>query len=94
LCGLASVGLPSKVDFSIPDFCTGVHSFPQLSFQISLAKKKRRVYRAVQIEPGSLKNLTAQLKEGAAAARLLRLRFFVFISIGAFQPGPVSLVLL
>jgi len=53
-------------------FCTGVHSFPQLNFQISLAKKKRQVYRHTQIGPGSVKNLTAQLKEGAAAARLLR----------------------
>ena len=57
-------------------FCTGLHSFPQLSFQNSLAKKKGRVYRRLQIEPGSLKNLTAQLKEGAAAARLLRPQCF------------------
>jgi hypothetical protein len=46
-----------------------------LSFQIPLARKERRIYLLAQIEPGSLKNLTAQLKEGAAAARLLRLRF-------------------
>jgi len=57
-------------------FCTVVHSFPQLNFQNSLAKKKRVVYRHTQIEPGSLKNLTAQLKEGAAAARPLRPQFF------------------
>jgi hypothetical protein len=68
--------MPSNFGFQISDFCTGMHRFPQLSFQISLARKKRRVYLLVQIEPGSLKNLTAQLKEGAAAARLLRLRFF------------------
>ena len=54
-----------------------MHSFPQLSFQISLAKKIGQGLFSRQIEPGSLKNLTAQLKEGAAAARLLRPRFFV-----------------
>jgi hypothetical protein len=48
-------------------FCTAVHSFPQRNFQISLANKKRQVYCSGQIEPGSLKNLTAQLKEGATA---------------------------
>ena len=48
-------------------FCTVVHSFPQRSFQISLANEKRQVYRFAQIEPGSLKNLAAQLKEGAIA---------------------------
>jgi hypothetical protein len=66
-----------------------MHRFPQLSFQISLAKKKRQVYCDAQIEPGSLKNLTAQLKEGAAAARLLRLRFFgvPFLS-GPSSPAP------
>jgi hypothetical protein len=52
---------------SRPAFCTAVHSFPQWNLQISLAKKKPRVYRPPQIEPGSLKNLTAQLKEGATA---------------------------
>ena len=57
-------------------FCTGVHSFPQLKFQISLAKKKGWAYSHAQIEPGSLKNLTAQLKEGAAAARPLRPQCF------------------
>ena len=48
-------------------FCTIVHSFPQRSFSISLANKKHRVYRLEQIEPRGLKNLTAQLKEGAIA---------------------------
>src|SRR5215472_8939980 len=57
-------------------FCTTVHSFPQPNFQIPLAKKNGRVYSLPQIEPGSLKNLTAQLKEGAAAARPLRPQFF------------------
>jgi len=66
------VGQGAKVQH----FCTAVHSFPQLNFQISLVRKNRRVYRHAQIEPGSLKNLTAQLKEGAAAARLLRPQSF------------------
>ena len=57
-------------------FCTIVHSFPQPKFQIRLAKKNGRVYSLGQIEPGSLKNLAAQLKEGAAAARQLRPPFF------------------
>jgi hypothetical protein len=48
-------------------FCTIVHSFPQRNFQIPLAKKKRQVYALTQIEPGSLKNFAAQLKEGAMA---------------------------
>jgi hypothetical protein len=48
-------------------FCTAVHSFPQRNFQISLANKKHQVYRLAQIEPGSVKNLAAQLKEGAIA---------------------------
>jgi hypothetical protein len=48
-------------------FCTAVHSFPQTSFQILLANKKHQVYRFAQVEPGSLKNLAAQLKEGAIA---------------------------
>jgi hypothetical protein len=63
-----------------------VHSFPQLRFQIPLAKKKRRVYLDAQIEPGSLKNLTAQLKEGAATARLLRLRFSARNILAASYP--------
>jgi hypothetical protein len=58
-----------------------------LRFLIALAKKKRRVYRLAQIEPGSLKNLTAQLKEGAAAARLLRLRFFARNILAASSLG-------
>ena len=58
-------------------FCTIVHSFPQPKFQIPLAKKNGRVYPLPQIEPGSLKNLTAQLKEGAAAARQLRPQSFL-----------------
>ena len=62
--------------FSSLHFCTVVHSFPQLNFQIFLAKRKLRVYLHAQIEPGSLKNLTAQLKEGAAVARPLRPRCF------------------
>ena len=37
-------------------FCTGVHSFPQKNFAISLASKKDPVYGFTQIEPGSLKN--------------------------------------
>src|SRR5215472_6661725 len=57
-------------------FCTTVHSFPQPNFPIPLAKKNGRVYALAQIEPGSLKNLTAQLKEGAAAARQLRPQSF------------------
>jgi hypothetical protein len=44
-----------------------VHSFPQRNLQISLAKKKRKVYSLDQIEPGSLKIFAAQLKEGATA---------------------------
>jgi hypothetical protein len=31
-------------------FCTIVHSFPQLNFQISLAKKNGQVYALAQIE--------------------------------------------
>ena len=54
-----------------------MHSFPQPKFQIPLAKKNDRVYPLPQIEPGSLKNLTAQLKEGAAAARRLRPQSFL-----------------
>jgi hypothetical protein len=42
-----------------------VHSFPQSKSQIPLAKKKREGYSLAQIEPGSLKNFAAQLKEGA-----------------------------
>jgi hypothetical protein len=53
-----------------------MHNFPQSSFPISLARKKRQVYLHSQIEPGSLKNLTAQLKEGAAVARPLRPQCF------------------
>jgi len=60
----------------VQHFCTVVHSFPQLSFQISLARKNLQVYCLAQIEPGSLKNLAAQLNEGAAAARLLRPQCF------------------
>jgi len=40
-----------------------VHSFPQSKLQIPLAKKKRQVYSLAQIEPGSVKNFAAQLKE-------------------------------
>src|SRR5207237_9486579 len=58
-------------------FCTTVHSFPHPNFQIPLAKKNGRVYSLTQIEPGSLKNLAAQLKEGAAVARPLRPQSFV-----------------
>jgi hypothetical protein len=53
-----------------------VHSFPQGNFQIPLAKKSPQAYCHGQIEPGSLKNFAAQLKEGAAAARLLRPQSF------------------
>jgi hypothetical protein len=44
--------------------CTAFH---RETFRFSLPTKKHRVYREAQIEPGSLKNLTAQLKEGATA---------------------------
>jgi hypothetical protein len=53
-----------------------VHSFPQPNLPIPLAKKNGRVYALAQVEPGSLKNFTAQLKEGAAAARQLRPQSF------------------
>jgi hypothetical protein len=53
--------------FSARYFYTAVHSFPQRNLQISLAKKKRQVYSPGQIEPGSLKDFAAQLKEGANA---------------------------
>jgi hypothetical protein len=56
-----------ELQISSGAFCTAVHSFPQPILQISLAKKKHQVYRLPQIEPGSLKNLTAQLNEGATA---------------------------
>jgi hypothetical protein len=53
-----------------------MHSFPQGDFQIPLAKKKHWAYSHAQIEPGSLKNFAAQLKEGAAVARPLRPQSF------------------
>src|SRR5215472_18626275 len=73
-------------------FCTVVHSFPQTKFQIPLAKESARGYSLAQIEPGSLKNLTAQLKEGAAAARQLRPQSFLALFFGrcpnpCAQPG-------
>jgi hypothetical protein len=55
-----------------------MHSFPQGDGQIPLAMLQHEVYSHAQIEPGSLKNFAAQLKEGAAAARQLRPRFFSF----------------
>ena len=71
----ASRRRPLRLRLGSP-FCTTVHSFPQPNFPIPLAKKSARVYSLAQIEPGSLKNLTAQLKEGAAAARQLRPQSF------------------
>jgi hypothetical protein len=53
-----------------------LHTFPQPNFQIPLAEKKRQAYPLFQIEPGSLKNFAAQLKEGATAARQLRPQSF------------------
>jgi len=53
-----------------------VHRFPQAKLQKPLAKKKQQVYSLAQIEPGSLKNFAAQLKEGAAVARPLRPQSF------------------
>ena len=41
-----------------------------------LLSNSPRIYPADQIEPGSLKNFTAQLKEGAGTARLMRPQFF------------------
>ena len=67
----------SSLHFPISEFCTAAHSFPQLKLEISLAKKKDQVYRLGQIEPGGLKNLTAQLKEGATAERRLRPQSFL-----------------
>ena len=72
-----SVERPRPAPMGCSPFCTNVHSFPQPGFQIPLAKKNGRVYSVGQIEPGSLKNLTAQLKEGAAAARQLRPQCFL-----------------
>lgn len=72
----ASVARPRLTPMGCSPFCTNVHSFPQPGFQIPLAKENGRVYSLDQIEPGSLKNLTAQLKEGAAAARQLRPQCF------------------
>ena len=53
-----------------------MHRIPQLKFAILLAKKNEPDLLYPQIEPGSLKNLTAQLKEGAAVARPLRPQCF------------------
>jgi hypothetical protein len=53
-----------------------MHSFPQANLQIPLAKENIHAYSDAQIGPGSLKNFAAQLKEGAAAARLLRPQSF------------------
>ena len=72
-----SLERPRPTPMGCSPFCTNVHSFPQPGFQIPLAKKNGRVYCFAQIEPGSLKNLTAQLKEGAAAARQLRPQCFL-----------------
>jgi hypothetical protein len=44
-----------------------MHTNPQVRFEKPLAKQKRRAYSPFQIEPGSLKNFAAQLKEGAIA---------------------------
>jgi hypothetical protein len=44
-----------------------VHSFPQGNTKKPLAKGQWNIYRHAQIEPGSLKNFSAQLKEGAKA---------------------------
>jgi len=57
-----------------------MHSFPQRNFQIPLARKKRWAYAHAQIEPGSLKNFAAQLKEaqrpqGHCAFNLFSLSF-------------------
>jgi hypothetical protein len=54
-----------------------------------LPKKKEQVYRLGQIEPGSLKNLTAQWKEGATAERRLRPQSFSFTK--GFLPAALSL---
>jgi hypothetical protein len=53
-----------------------LHNFPQRNFQKALAKPRGEIYRPSQIEPGSLKNFAAQLKEGAAVARPLRPQSF------------------
>jgi predicted nucleic acid-binding protein len=42
---------------------------------------QHEVYSPPQIEPGSLKNFAAQLKEGAAAARQLRPQCFVLLVV-------------
>jgi hypothetical protein len=73
-------------DFQISDFCTGMHSFPQLNFEIPLAKKNRQAYSLAQVEPGRLKNLTAQLKEGAAVARPPRPQSFYVHPLAASFP--------
>ena len=84
-------GSPTAIfEFRLP-FCTGVHSIPQLKFLISLARKMGEVYRSLQIEPGSLKTLTAQLKEGAAAARPLRPQSFCASSLFGY-PDPIIAV--
>ncbi|PYT80539.1 MAG: hypothetical protein DMG40_12340 [Acidobacteria bacterium] len=81
LAGWASVGIALAGSF--PFWIPVLHSRAQLctdKIADSLAKKNLRVYPLRQIEPGSPKNLTAQLKEGAAAARPLRPRFVLPIS--------------
>ncbi len=71
-------------------FCTYVHRFPQSNLQKTLANLKREVYSHSQIEPGSVKNFAAQLKEGAAAARQLRPQCFAprFWPRGDLSSGP------
>jgi hypothetical protein len=44
-----------------------MHSFPQGSSEKPLAKAQWSIYCHAQIEPGGLKNFSAQLKEGAKA---------------------------
>src|SRR6266849_10121776 len=56
-----------------------MHSRPQLSTtkrSETTCKAEIEALSSRQIEPGSLKNFSAQLKEGAKASRLMRLRIF------------------
>ena len=59
--------LTRSLPFCPGHFCTVMHSDPQVRFEKPLAKKKFRAYCLYQIEPGSVKNFAAQLKEGAIA---------------------------
>ena len=68
--GAVSDWLATRLCFpSVTLFCTIVHTFPQWK---PLAKPKGEVYAARQIEPRSLRNFAAQLKEGATAEGLMR----------------------